>query len=267
MDVKQLLWEGPNPITPPNMGRSVSFAWCPEDWRKFELSVRAAYPNVFFYEELKSSEESSEAEPPLTRIERLDQSRVGRVICMLFPDPEWIPKLVHLPNKWDQLSWTLDQYWSPKIWMGWPTVGPSRSWQAERWSEDGNAPVAVWPDRAIQSSFRRQFAHEVKCEAKILNLARKIGRRTVRIYWASLDHFRAGDGAVNRHLKTDLSYYVSETVLDWRRQGPMRALDLDVAKNTGVGFSRMPPEDVPEHFWGDVEKPKWVLEAIEKYRR
>jgi hypothetical protein len=24
---------------------------------------------------------------------------------------------------------------------------------------------------------------------------------------------------------------------------------------------------VPEHFWGDVEKPKWVLEAIEKYRR
>jgi hypothetical protein len=151
--------------------------------------------------------------------------------------------------------------------MGWPTVGPSRSWQAERWSEDGNAPVAVWPGRTIQSSFRRQFAHEVKCEAKILNLARKIGRRTVRIYWASLDHFRAGDGAVNRYLKTDLSYYVSETVLDWRRQGPMRALDLDVAKKTGVGFSRMPPEDVPEHFWGDVEKPKWVLEAIEKYRR
>jgi hypothetical protein len=47
MDVKPLLWEGPNPVTPPNMGRSVSFAWCLEDWRKFELSVRAAYPNVF----------------------------------------------------------------------------------------------------------------------------------------------------------------------------------------------------------------------------
>jgi hypothetical protein len=29
----------------------------------------------------------------------------------------------------------------------------------------------------------------------------------------------------------------------------------------------MPPEDVPEHFWGDVKKPKWVLEAIEQYRR
>ncbi len=267
MDVKQLLWEGPNPVTPPNMGRSVSFAWCPEDWRKFELSVRVAYPNVFFYEELKNSEESGETEPPLTRIERLDQSRPDRIIRMLFPDPEWTPKLVRLPNKWGQLRWTLDQYWSPRIWMGWPTVGPTRSWQAERWSEDGNAPVAVWPSRGIESSFRRQFAHEVKCEAKILNLARKIGRRTVRVCWASLDHFRAGDGTVNRYLKNDFTYYVSETVLDWRRQGPMRALNLYVTKSTGFGLSRMPPEDVPEHFWGDVQKPKWVIEAIEKYRR
>jgi len=221
----------------------------------------------FFYEDLKSSEESGEAEPPLTCIERLDLSRQGRSIRMLFPDPAWEPKLVRLPDKWGNHHWTFDQYWSPRIWMGWPTSGPERSWQAERWSEDGNASVAVWPGRGIQSSFRRQFTHEVKCEAKILNLARKVGRRTVRIYWASLDHFRAGDGAVSKFVRIDPSYYVSETVLDWRRQGPMRALDLDVIKSKGDAFSRMPPEDVPEHFWGDVKKPKWVLEAIEKYRR
>jgi hypothetical protein len=106
------------------MGRHVTFAWCPEDWRRFELSVRAAYPNVFFYEELKSSEESGEAEPALMHIERLDHSQPGRTIKMLFPDPAWQPKLVRRPDKWGKLHWTFDQYWSPRIWMGSPTAGP-----------------------------------------------------------------------------------------------------------------------------------------------
>ena len=60
MDVKQLLWEGPTPVIPPNTGRHVQFAWGLEDWREFQLSVSAAYPNVFFYEGLKNSEESGD---------------------------------------------------------------------------------------------------------------------------------------------------------------------------------------------------------------
>ncbi len=267
MDVTKLPWEGPTPVTPPSMGRHVTFAWCPEDWRRFELSVRAAYPNVFFYEELKSSEESGEAEPALMHIERLDHSQPGRTIKMLFPDPAWQPKLVRRPDKWGKLHWTFDQYWSPRIWMGSPTAGPERSWQAEQWCPDDELPVQVWPNRGIQSSFRRQFPQEAKCEAKILNLARKIGRRTVRIRWASLADFRAGIGTVNLNMHTDFSYYVSESVIDWYRQDRRRALDLEVTKSTGRASSRMPPEDVPEHFWGDVEKPKWVVEAIERYRR
>jgi hypothetical protein len=266
MDVNQLLWEGPNPMIPPNMGRSVSFAWCPEDWRKFELSVRAAYPNVFFYECLKSSEESGEVEPPLTRIERLDAARPGRSIEMLFPDPAWEPKLLRLPDKWGKSHWTFDQYWSPRIWMGSPTAGPERSWQAEKWSVDGDQPVEVWPTRGIQSSLRRQFAHEVKCEAKILNFARKIGRRLINICWRSLADYRARVGTVDRALGTSASFYATDGAIDWYRRDSSRAFCLLVMRDR-TGCSYLPPEDVPEHFWGDVEKPKWVVEAIERYRR
>jgi hypothetical protein len=44
-------------------------------------------------------------------------------------------------------------------------------------------------------------------------------------------------------------------------------LNFFTLNREGLALSHMPPEDVPEHFWGDVKKPKWVLEAIEKYRR
>ncbi len=264
MDVKQLLWEGPTPVTLPNMGRHVTFAWCPEDWRRFELSVRAAYPNVLFYERLKNSEESGEAEPPLTCIKRLDQSRPGRTIEMCFPAPEWVPRLIRRPNKWGKLLWTLDQYWSPQIWMGSPTLSPVEGIWPHR---DGGKPVVGWLSREIQSSFRRQFTHEVKCEARILNLARKIGRRMVEIRWQSASDHQAGIGAVSRFFPMSASFYASDCVVDWYRQDRTRVLNFDPLNREGLVSSYLPPEDVPEHFWGDVKKPKWVLEAIEKYRR
>jgi len=264
MDVKPLLWEGPNPVTPPNMGRSVSFAWCLEDWRKFELSVRAAYPNVFFYEELKNSEESGEAEPPLTRIERLDESRSERTIRMLFPDPEWVPKLVRLPDKWGKFHWTFDQYWSRRIWMGSPRNEPKED---SRWHTDGKIPARYWGANMIQSSFRRQFENEKKIEAKVMNLTRKIGRRMVSIYWQSLADFHAGIGRVAGFFGNSKSFFASEGAIDWYRQNPGATIHIEFPKRSGSAFSHMPPEDVPEHFWGDVKKPKWVLEAIEKHRR
>ena len=267
MDVKRLLWEGPTPVTPPNTGRHVQFAWGLEDWREFQLSVSAAYPNVFFYEGLKNSEESGEAEPPLTPIERLDQSRRGRKIEMCFPAPEWVPRLIRTPNKWGKLHWTFDQYWSPRIWFGSPTAGPSPTWQSEPWRIDGVAPVEVWASREIQSSFRRQFAQEVKCEAKIMNLARKIGRRMVSIRWESLADYLRGIGRVDRFFPTSASYFASASAVDWYRQGGSRLFNLRTLNREGLALSHMPPEDVPDHFWGDVKKPKWVLEAIEKYRR
>jgi hypothetical protein len=264
MDLKKLMWEGPAPIVPPNMGHRVNFAWCPEDWRRFELSVRAAYPNVFFYEGLLNSEESGEAEPPLTRIERLDRSRRGRTIRMLFPDPTWEPKWIRRVDGSGNPYWAFDQYWSPIIWMGSPTA---ESYEDRWWPRDGNPPVVAWPAQSIQSSYRRQFEHEATCQAKILNLARKIGRRMVKIRWESLADYRAGIGRVDPYFRSSEAHYVSDGVIDWYRQDRKRALFLNVLPQLGMAFSRMPPEDVPDHFWGDVKKPKWVLEAIEKYRR
>jgi hypothetical protein len=264
MDLKKLMWEGPAPIVPPNMGHTVSFAWCPEDWRRFELSVRAAYPNVFFYEGLLNSEESGEAEPPLTRIERLDRSRRGRTIRMLFPHPTWEPKWIRRVDGSGNPYWAFDQYWSPIIWMGSPTA---ESYEDRWWPRDGNPPVVAWPAQSIQSSYRRQFEHEATCQAKILNLARKIGRRMVKIRWESLADYRAGIGRVDPYFRSSEAHYVSDGVIDWYRQDRKRALFLNVLPQLGMAFSRMPPEDVPDHFWGDVKKPKWVLEAIEKYRR
>jgi hypothetical protein len=264
VDVKQLLWEGPTPVTPPNTGRSVSFAWCPEDWRKFELSVRTAYPNVFFYEGLKNSEESGEAEPPLIRIERLDQSRRDRKIEMCFPAPEWLPRLIRMPNKWGKLQWTFDQYWSPRIWMDAPRTEPIYDlW----WHVHGEIPAHYWPGNMIQSSFRQQFEREKRIEAKIMNLARKIGRRMVHVYWGSLADFHAGIGRVYGGFGNSKSFAASEGVIDWYRQNRGATICVEFPKRSGSAFSRMPPEDVPDHFWGDVKKPKWVLEAIEKYRR
>ena len=267
MDVRQLLWEGPDPATPPNTGRHIRFGWRLEDWKQFEKSVRAAYPNVFFYEQLKNSEESGETEPPLTRIERLDQSRSDRTIRMLFPNPDWVPKLIRLPDKRGKLYWTFDQYWSPRIWFGSPADGPDATWQSRPWHIDGVSPVEVWASREIQSSFRRQFAHEVKCEAKIMRLACKIGRRMVRVRWESFADYRRGVGRVDRFFSTSASYFASDSVVEWCRRGDSRVLNLMTLNREGLALSHMPPEDVPEHFWGDVKKPKWVLEAIEKYRR
>jgi len=264
MDLKKLMWEGSAPIVPPNMGHTVSFAWCPEDWRRFELSVRAAYPNVFFYEALLNSEESGEAEPPMTRLERFDRSRPGRTIRMLFPDPTWEPKWIRRADGYGNLYWTFDQYWSPRIWMGPPTAEP---YECTWWLRDDRPPVVAWQGRTIQSSYRRQFEHEARCQAKILNLARKIGRRMVEIRWESLADYRAGIGRVDRFFRSDRSRYASDGVIDWYRQDRKRALFLNVLPQLGMAFSYLPPEDVPEHFWGDVKKPKWVLEAIEKYRR
>jgi hypothetical protein len=44
-------------------------------------------------------------------------------------------------------------------------------------------------------------------------------------------------------------------------------LGVDSMAGRDWTFAYLPPEDVPDHFWGEVKKPKWVLEAIEKYRR
>jgi hypothetical protein len=264
MDVKQLLWEGPNPVTPPNMGRSVSFAWHLADWQTFELAVRTAYPNVFFYEGLKNSEESGETEPPLTRIERLDQSRSGRKIEMCFPALEWVPRLIRRPNKWGKLKWTFDQYWSPQIWVDAPRKDAKYDlW----WHIDEETPAHYWPGNMIQSSFRRQFEREKKIEAKVLGFARKIGRRMVCVYWESLTNFHAGIGRVDGAFGNSKSFLASESVIDWYRQNPGTAICIEFPKRSGSAYSHMPPEDVPEHFWGDVKKPKWVLEAIERYRR
>jgi len=264
MDLKKLMWEGPTPVTPPNTGRSISVAWCPEDWRKFELSVRAAYPNVFIYEGLKNSEESGEAEPSLTRIERLDQSRDGRRIEICFPATEWLPRLIRRPDKWGKFHWTFDRYWSPRIWMDPPRKEPKEDlW----WHTDGEIPARYWRGNMIQSSFRRQFEHEKRIEAKVLSLVRKIGRRMVSIYWQSLADFHAGIGRVDGAFGNSKSFSASEGVIDWYRQNPGATICVQFPKRSGSAYSYMPPEDVPEHFWGDVKKPKWVVEAIEKYRR
>ena len=148
--------------------------------------------------------------------------------------------------------------------MGSPTA---ESYEDRWWPRDGNPPVVVWPGRSIQSSYRRQFEHEAKCQAKILNLARKIGRRMVLLRWESLADYRAGIGRVDPYFRSSEAHYVSDGVIDWYRQDRKRALFLNVLPQLGMAFSHMPPEDVPDHFWGDVKKPKWVLEAIEKYRR
>ena len=264
MDLKELMWEGPDPIVPPNLGHEVRFAWCPEDWRQFELSVRAAYPNVFFYEKFLRSERSGEIEPKLMRIERLDQSRPGRVIQMLFPDPAWEPKLIRGPNQYGKPEWDLDQYWSPRIWMGPPTAGPRDNFVRWEGAEDANLPA--WPGRSIQSSYRRQFENEVTCQSKILNLARKRGRRMVIVFWKSFADYQAGIGKVPERIFPK-NYFVSEGVLDWYRQSPKHMLGVNSMAGRDWTFAYLPPEDVPDHFWGDVKKPKWVLEAIEKYRR
>ncbi len=264
MDLTKLMREGPKPVIPPNIGHTVSFAWCPKDWRRFELAVRTVYPNVYFYESLLNSEELGEAEPPMTRLDRLVCSRPGRTIRMLFPDPTWEPKWIRQADDFGNLYWTFDQYWSPRIWMGPPTEEP---YEDRWWPRDGSSPVVAWQGRSIQSSYRRQFEHEAKCQAKILNLARKIGRRMVLIRWESLADYRAGIGRVDRFFRSGESHYASDGVIEWYRQDRSRALFLNVLPQLGMAFSHMPPEDVPDHFWGDVKKPKWVLEAIEKYRR
>jgi hypothetical protein len=183
---------------------------------------------------------------------------------MLFPDPTWEPKWIRQVARSGNLYWDFDQYWSPIISMGSPTTRP---YEDILWPRDGNPPVMTWPSRSIQSSYRRQFEHEAKCQAKILNLARKIGRRMVSIRWESLADYRAGIGRVYRFFRSSEAHYVSDGVIDWYRQDRTRALFLNVLPQLGMAFSYLPPEDVPEHFWGDVKKPKWVLEAIEKYRR
>ena len=151
MDLKKLTREGPDPIVPTNSGHEVRFAWCPEDWRQFELSVRAAFPNVFFCEKFLRSERSGEIEPKLARIERLDQSRPDHVIQMLFPDPAWEPKPIRGPNRYDKREWDLDQYWSPRIWMGPPTAGPRENFVG--WEGADGANLRAWPGRYIQPAF------------------------------------------------------------------------------------------------------------------
>lgn len=263
MDMKSLLWEGPHPAVPPNMGHDLSLLWEAEDWDRFMQSVREAFPNVVFFVELKSTEERSPDRPELRIVDRFVGLEKYRTIKMLFPDPSWEPKYVRIPNKWGAMEWTLDQYWSPRIWFS----GSLQEVGYQDWM--GTAvedPIAYWGTRGISTSYRRQIEREFKIQAKVLSLARKLGRRTVPIYWKSLKHFREGDGTVYRWFSTTESCFISPGTMARYRRAKTLALGLHGVGLGMYGFSRLPPEDVPDHFWGDVKKPKWVLEAIEKHR-
>jgi len=263
MDMKTLLWEGPHPAVPPNMGHDLTVLWTNEDWETFMRSVRAAFPNAMFLVDLIGTQDSSAEKPELRIVDRFVGREPIRRIKLLFPDPDWRPKYIQVPNSRGKLDWMLDQYWSPRIWfMGLFEEPGSSDWMGM--AED--RPVERWYSRSINTSYRRQIDREKTTQAKVLNLARKIGRRLVAVRWPSLADYFAGNGTVKKFWPQGESVFASEAVIRWYREDRYRALGLNVLRSNKAAFSCLPPEDVPDHFWGDVKKPKWVAEAVEKYR-
>jgi|GEM_PF-3396890 len=256
-------WEGPIPPRSPDLGHNQYLFWTDEDRYRFDRMLRAEFPNILIYERLLNSESHAAEKPELRIVERLDETRLGRSLVAIFPDPAWKPELVFRGSKGvpDLLRWDFDRYWSPII-----TISTRRRYEEfSVWRDQPTAPkVESWAIGEIQTSYRRIYERERLIQARVLRLARKLGRNVVGVWWDTCDEFRSGRGFVTKSWMRCNLPIATPSAIEWMRAEPGRRLGMSInfAQN---GRAFFPPEDVPEHVWRDYPKPKWAVEAIAKH--
>jgi len=249
--------EDSRPAIRPNAGHHVSTHWTDADRRLFGDKLRRKFPNVLFVEEFPRFVEGDAAYTPRFA-ENLDETTPGRNVVAIFPPPAWRPDVVL--TKGDMHS-----YWSWKFYLS-PIVSinarPLPEWR-RYWTHDWFGDAVDGPIRTadwirVATSYRRELESERRIQAAVLRLAAGMGRQLVPIRWGSYADYRNRNGQVSLSWMRLERQFASQGIIDWVRAEPRREIYLSVTRTSRVGETWLPPEDVPDSWWGDVPKPKWA---------
>ncbi len=254
MDFENLRREGSRPAIVPNAGLRRTLCWTREDAGRYGEALKKAFPNVLFFKPLGHLANRPE-KPTVQFLDRLDGLDVDACAEAIFPYPGWKPDLVY--EKWTPTgkpSWDWAHYLSPTIRMGINTYGFIRKTQ---WGGPAEKPTESYHSSEITTSYRKQIPEEARIQAKAIRLADKMCVRTVAILWMSHSDFLSGRGKIwGKNAEIGIRH-VTQTVLDWYRAVPGRAIDLGASQD-GWGISRLPVDEIPEDWWVGKRRPKWA---------
>jgi len=261
MNIDDLMREGERPAISPNAGRVRDLAWTPEDWGRYGAALKAAFPDILFYEDF-GHVAYREEKPEVRFFERLDDPAIARRIRAFFPYEGWKPDLVRVLHRFpygsDPMYWTWAHYLSPLLGLN---ETSKRSAGHMDWRGQAvDAPIEVWHAGRLNTSYRRLLVEERRIEGKVYRLAQKQCVRAVPVDWSSLEDFRAGRFTVSKVGFMIGKGWTSQAVVDWCLEKPQRVIDLFVNVN-GSAHACLPVERVPDSAWGDIRKPKWAERA------
>lgn len=256
MSIENVWREGIHPALPPNAGHRRRMSWAIADWLAFERDLRAAFPNVFFYEEW-SRVKDWPARPKLRIIERLDEPGIEREVCAMFPYPGWEPELAFddTPGRSWRPFWTWKNYLSPHLRFSvWERDEPTKKAFS---ATERNRIVSSWGSRELTTSFRKSLPAEGRLVAKVLRMIEKRSRKVVPVDFRSYAEFRDGKGKIAAYAMRWESLYASTAVVEWAKSGPDRLVQFESPVH-GSERGWLPPECLSDAHWEGIRRPKWA---------
>jgi hypothetical protein len=258
MDIEDLMREGPTPAIGPDAGHRRRIVWTIDDAQQFVELLRAEFPNVFLYEDF--GWRASRPEMPQVRIvERVDDIRTIHEINAILPYRDWKPDLVQVESSrpGGPPRWVWARYVSPQISFHLPCDPVHRP----DWHEAGRSrvrPFEAWVGEDLMTSYRRELPEEKRALDRIIGIARKLCVLAVPVAWESEAAYLGGNGRVLGRPKMPLrSRWATPATIKWCRAAADRVLD-GTAWASGGAYGYLPPELVPDSWWGDIAKPKWA---------